>query len=201
MSRKRLSKTIQKLYAHIRRTNKKFEKATREEKRVQIAKDVLLQLSLRRITPKSTYFTNESAELKFKDSKNGLDDGQYRQVQDILKETPRCEACAIGSVFVATVDRLDELTTRNMWAIDEKVDMVKYLSEKMELFNYEELELIEEIFEDYVRSKKPLSQRKRLEKMMEYIIKTKGAPLTMEGVYNEFKVDLDTSHSMTRGAW
>lgn len=82
----------------------RFDQMTKAEKRVQIAKDVLLQLKKRRFKAESgTYFR----------TKKGAPLDQDVELQAVFKKVKHCDVCALGSMFVASVDRFDKLKVRD----------------------------------------------------------------------------------------
>lgn len=139
---------------------------TKMQKRVLVAKDVLKAINTKQIKPEQGAYM--SVETKsFEDWVNKLDlketsreilldgGGLYdltRREQNLLPTKPikmpkHCEVCAIGSLFVATVDRFDKLKLGNAIAAVQNNDdvMIDHLDS---LFTKNELRVIEAIFED-----------------------------------------------------
>lgn len=87
--------------AKTKRDNARFAKLTGAQKRVAIAKDVLAQLAVGRIKAHSgTYFKAKVGNKTFK---------AEGEVQEALAKIPTCSACALGSLFVCTVEKADKL--------------------------------------------------------------------------------------------
>lgn len=85
-----------------RLTQRQFDALPKEKQRVYIARDVLAQLQLGKLNPKSgTYLYTKalaSANIKERDLK--------RDVGDVVLREP-CTACAIGSIFACAVHIAD----------------------------------------------------------------------------------------------
>ena len=116
-----------------------FRKANKARKRVLIAKDVLLQLDLKRFKPTPGHWV--------KGIKWSIDpDAQVCE----LVNGKKCEVCGIGSLFVSAVEFANKLD------VDEakKTSESGYLDDKIVCFNYlhrwfseSQLEAIETAFE------------------------------------------------------
>jgi hypothetical protein len=95
----------------IRRRNKRFKEATKAEKRVIIAKDVLTQLALGKIkATNGTYLLSDElteavdaydSYVNYGDCDNK--EAGETQICDVFKDMKSCKACALGSVFVSAV--------------------------------------------------------------------------------------------------
>lgn len=167
---------LRKIYDRIRRTNAAFEKATPEKKRVMIAKDVILQLDLKRIVPRSTYFDQDDAQ----DAARYTADTADVEVRDIFRQMPDCNVCGIGSCFVAVVERVDDLTSRkahSLGGIANRNVQVAYLV-RHGIFTRDHLDIIESCFESDQKH-----QKRRLRRMMERIVEHKGV-MTEEMFYD-----------------
>lgn len=175
---------IEKLKKQIQRSNAAFEKMTREERKVAIAKDVLLQLRKKTIVAEAgTYFTNDDViQLLTEHSEELLD----KDVSEILADVPECNVCAIGAAFVCAVKKLDNLKVKDLYSVKaggygdfNRNDMVKYLgSHGVEIFNGRELTLMEQEFEIYGRDRAFNfgidDDEERLRRIMKAIIKADG---------------------------
>lgn len=85
----------------IKRANEKFAKLTPAQKRVAIAKDVLLQMNTGFIKPKSGVWADFSKELP--ENKPDM------ELQSFLETQKGCDACGLGSLFVCAVKLFDNL--------------------------------------------------------------------------------------------
>lgn len=157
-------KRLRSIRDRIRKTSNAFANATPSQKRVMIAQDVLFQISLRRFKPSSTYFEND----KVFEATEMLD--STTQVQDLFKRMPSCHVCGIGSCFVATVDRVNELQIYDTTSLGSRDSQVEYLA-KQGLFTGEHLGGIENAFEHGGWGRSPTD---RLKKIMKRIIKLEG---------------------------
>ena len=85
----------------IKRANEKFAKLTPAQKRVAIAKDVLLQMEVGFIKPTSGVWADFP--------KNLPEDKPNTQLQSFLETQNSCKACGLGSLFVCAVKLFDNL--------------------------------------------------------------------------------------------
>lgn len=181
---KKLSMSRKNVYKRIKRSNEKFAAMSKAEKRVQIAKDVLLQIEAKRIKPQAGVYIQAKVKNTFAFGKEWDDPiiNEKEQVQDTLKNAT-CDACALGSMFICAVDRHDRLRIKNLntfavsaYPKDKNAeielggsDMYDYLSK---FFSSDQLVAIEDAFEgDY---KDISSDKKRLKAIMNNIIKNNG---------------------------
>lgn len=121
---------------------KPFSKLSKAQQRVAIAKDVIEQLTTEKITAVSgTYLSIPYAVLKPKD-----------QLQDVF-EARKCEACALGSIFVCAVKITNNLTAGEVGSSNDGEvrtnsinghSMFPYLSK---YFSREQICIIEGAFE------------------------------------------------------
>ncbi len=122
-----------KLFKGIRKTNAKFDKATKAEKRVMIAKDILKYCNSKVIVASHGKYVN------FND--RALDLGASAQGE--LHKIPKCSVCALGSMAYAHVVR------KNKCDVGEFNSLNQYRSKRMisDLFSDKQLALIECAFE------------------------------------------------------
>jgi hypothetical protein len=139
----------------IRDRERRFKKMPAHRKRVAIAKDVIRSINQDKIIiPESGTYLRKSSLNKFID----FDDWDWdyeemtsiqpedknKDVRDILLTTmPKCTACAIGSMFVCTVLRDDNLT---LGEFHDKHD-IDYRNKLLNFFDDMQLGLIESAFE------------------------------------------------------
>lgn len=88
--------------ATIKKSNAKFLKMTKAEKRVAIAKDVIAQIKSQRLIPKNMEFLTLPTAITL-ETKVG-------DMRDVMLATPTCEVCAKGALFVCAVERMNNLT-------------------------------------------------------------------------------------------
>lgn len=138
------------LQKRIARSNGAFARMTPAQKRVQIAKDVLAQMELGRVrAKKGTYFDlGAKAEKAFAKLYSNVPE---TELQEVLKETQKCNVCAIGAAFLCTVERVDKFKLSNLsWGTLNNGDeeMREYLDENS-VFTKEHLAILEGAFEGW----------------------------------------------------
>jgi hypothetical protein len=183
------SKTI--METKTKNLNAEFKKATKAQKRVMIAQDVLAQLKAKRYVAESGCWVQANynitvplAEIRYDDS-----------VQELFveKKIESCNVCALGGLFMSCtnfnnntlLEELDDASEKlgNLIGEEEK------LSNKLnEIFTTDQLKLIESYFEandgyfrDYDEDgrieafyNKNSSDKKRLQLIMENIVENNG---------------------------
>lgn len=144
-----VKKLVKKNNARITRANKAFEKMTPSEKRVQIARDVLAQLAAKRLIAESgVWLEGKDGKDLFKQS----DIQKDAELSDILAKTKQCQGCALGGMFMCSVERADNLKLGKLEAVREadncntiaENDAFSYLKK---FFSENQLEMIECAFE------------------------------------------------------
>lgn len=142
-------KLVKRTNARITRANKAFEKMTPAEKRVQIARDVLAQLFSKRLIAESgVWLEGKGGKDLFKKS----DIQKDAELSDILANTKQCQGCALGGMFMCSVERADNLKVGKLEAVKEsdncniiaENDAFSYLRK---FFSNDQLEMIESAFE------------------------------------------------------
>lgn len=180
---------MQKINAAIENTNAEFKKATKSQKRVMIAQDVLAQLKAKRYIPESGVWV----EPRYKSGKMG---NEEESVQKLFaeKNITKCNVCALGAMFMSctnmnnntTVDDLDDECTGMLG--DLISDNYKLSNGLNRIFTYQQLALIETYFEngdgyfqhqdiDYDHLDKfsvTYNEDERLEQIMKNIIENQG---------------------------
>lgn len=153
MSTERKFKTP--LKKRIADRNRRFVRMSPDRQRVQIARDILAQIETNRFIAKSgTYlrlFDGAKANKLFypwgaisSDETARLSaEAKQTQIQTALANI-RCKVCAIGSAFVAAVDRANECTVSQMRGTNDDFYMRRYLRK---WFSTKQLGLIESAFE------------------------------------------------------
>lgn len=166
---------------------KPFEKQTKAEKRVTIARDVLSQLDVRLIATEGVWVgSKDSRRLPIGKDINA-------EVCSLTRKQKKCEVCGIGALFVASVERADKLkvsaledlrglemaTPGDFTGISES-DCFDYLKR---FFDDDQLDAIESAFErgegtthhdsrDFAAAVDNAADRMRL--IMENIVANKG---------------------------
>lgn len=158
-----------------------FDKKTKAQQRVIIAKDVILRISLGKIKPKTRVFCR--LPNIFKGEEN------YDLKSFVLSKTRSCEACAKGGLFMSFVGINNNFTRQGHYlssCMDS--DSMKALST---IFSKKQLAMIETAFEkttsfgtsdtsSYEDDKSEAfgakydSPKKRLKAIMQNIVKNKG---------------------------
>lgn len=139
-----VAEDVKKENRRIARENAKFEKLTAKEKRVQIARDVLAQLALKRLVATPGVWLSGKNESNLYSQK---DIDKDRQLQEVLKDRKTCTGCALGGMFMCAVERANELKISELDDAESGIDFddaMKYLGR---FFDGEQLEMIESAFE------------------------------------------------------
>jgi hypothetical protein len=97
----------------VRDRERRFQNMNPSQKRVAVAKDVLAMIEARRIRARAGTYLSLQRRVK------GVK--PETEVQEILLESPTCTACAVGSIFVCTMLRNDNLTI-NEFTGDPTID-------------------------------------------------------------------------------
>jgi len=140
------------------------------KKRILIAKDVLKLLDAKKISPKRGVYINLS-DVKVTDEEIPL--------EKILKSKKSCQACALGSLLYAYVNRFNEVRAGDIAEPDLHIASRDYLSLNphqgdctvvlSKYFYYHQLHLIEGCFEGRFGYK-----QQSLRSIMNNVIKNKG---------------------------
>ncbi len=125
-----------------------FEKLSKPQQRVAIAKDVLSALKKKKINPKhmSWVLITKAIEQEFRNASDTT------EVKDIINAQEHCECCALGACFIATLNRNGSLPVAALSHIDigngfAHRDVLNYLQR---YFDEPQLEAIESAFEQGV---------------------------------------------------
>jgi hypothetical protein len=157
-----------------------FDRLSPEAQRVAIAKDVLAQIEAKKLMAKrGTYVSVEPEDItkEFKDTD---------QVRDLFAASKKCQACAVGSLFMSAVGLHDKLTINQA---------PLYLSGRFGVghsgcygyltmfFSEKQLEMMETIFEGTSGS-----ATARLKSLMENVIENNGqfVPTRRQDTQHEF---------------
>lgn len=131
---------------------KKDKKLTKAEMRVVIAKDVISALNSKRIkATKGSYFGvdfNEQDRWRNKYLTLEATDNEWDTLPKVPITLPKkCNVCAIGSVFVAAVDRFDKLTPATASNVVIHGDDYAMVEQLKPWFSEKQLRLMEVVFE------------------------------------------------------
>ena len=175
----------------INKLNAEFKKATKAQKRVMIAQDVLAQLKAKRYVAESGCWVQANynstatwADIKYTDS-----------VQELFAEKTieSCNVCALGGLFMSCTNLNNNTLLEELDDVSEDlgnlIDEEEKLSNKLnKIFSTPQLKLIETYFEanggyfrDYDEDNrieafynKHPSDKKRLQLIMENIVENEG---------------------------
>lgn len=128
--------------SYIARTNKKFEEASAEQKRVMIAKDVLLRIQ------EKVFRVSWGQVVSY--IRTGTGETQSNiQLKSILNDNnKKCSVCAKGALFCSIIGRVNHCTVEQVNDdTDNNADGFIH-SELRQYFSLEQLDLIETAFEN-----------------------------------------------------
>ncbi len=159
---KAVNKSVNQHNARVRRENDKFNRLTRAEKRVAIARDVLAQMGTGRFVAEAGYWLTLPDAFYLIEATDAQKE-KNTELQSILKKREQCQGCALGGMFMCAVERANKLKVRDLstfeeatkedmdedpWYLDnlqvEGEDTLDYLKR---FFSEEQLTLIESAFE------------------------------------------------------
>lgn len=139
----------------IEKNNKIFNALTPAQKRVTIAQDVLAQLDSKAIIATVGNWFNMTGEFNYDNTAdtNNLSI-KDKDIQDFISNK-ECEACGIGSLFVAAIKRCDNFKVNKLQSFTETINGGVFAEVQMEdIFKYlqrwfekDQLKLIEQAFE------------------------------------------------------
>lgn len=128
----------------IKKRNEAFARMSPEQKRVTVAKDVIAALNAKQLVAKnSVYLALRFKQAVVKDWNNWDKFTESDAQVALLEQKVSCEVCAIGSVFVCAVERMDKLTVDQFRGSGRR-SIREYLGD---LFSLEQLDLMEIAFE------------------------------------------------------
>lgn len=124
----------------VEKTNLKFQLSTKPQKRVLIAKDVILQIGLNKFVPQTGCYVKSQDILEALPT-----NGTTVELKPLLAEVTTCSCCAKGAIF------LSEVMNRNQFSASRR-DFEGLGSETITdrldgLFTQNQLDLIETAFE------------------------------------------------------
>ena len=132
----------------IQEENQWFKGLTKSQKRVQIALDVLTQLRTKRIVAQAGMYFEGTL------SKDELQVSENTDMQEVLRNTETCTACAVGSLFVCAVERFDKFKATDVFDYDEvdkefEIDIDQFDSYLEKFFTPKQLGMMEAAFEGF----------------------------------------------------
>lgn len=146
------TKTVEKINEALRKSNAAFKKATKAEKRVMIAKDVLAQIKAKRYIPESGTWVDANWNIR-----GGIDeihetDSVQKLFADRTIET--CSVCALGGLFMSCTNLNNNTCVSDInyggegTEIGERIQDGDTLSNGLnKIFSKKQLQLIEVYFE------------------------------------------------------
>lgn len=157
------SLSVKRINENTKRRNMRFQRMDRMAQRVAIARDVLNMLDSKKLrAARGVYLEVDE------DSRQELCDADTLPPPAMqLARVEKCDVCAIGSMFAGLVHRGVSLDSEGCLDDYTRFDMVRALSP---YFTRGELGLMEDYFEDGYSD----TDDKRLRKVLETIIDTKG---------------------------
>lgn len=173
-------KRLSKLQRKLRAMNLKFNKLSRKEQRIAIAKDVVEMLRAKKIVANSTYLTMPT-ETMFDEHTPGFEKAAERGLDaSVCLEQVKCEVCGIGSLFVGALRHNDKLSAGTLKEQMEHGDIRQTQVEYLEKwFDADQLQLVEDYYEQNSGDfESPIymedDDNKRLSMIMENIISNGG---------------------------
>ncbi len=181
------SERAKKIRRNLRAANRRFEKLSRKEQRLAVARDVITQVKAKKYVAASTYFAlgKHDRGATFDYDVGGLA-ASVEAEQDLGECISQvgCTVCGIGSLFASSVVKHDNLKINKfLGTADDTNDLsidregtVQYLSR---WFTAIQLDLIEQYFEQHAYdTDSPIADEnnddKRLIMIMENILSNNG---------------------------
>lgn len=169
--------------------NAEFKKATKAQKRVMIAQDVLAQLKAKRYVAESGCWVQPNIHSAWEKKLSHHDSVQELFIEQKIES---CNVCALGGLFMSCTNFNNNTLLEDLdFASSELGDLIEEvkLSNKLNsIFSVKQLKLIESYFEEndgyfYINSQydrikafcdKHPSDKKRLQLIMENIVENEG---------------------------
>jgi hypothetical protein len=143
------TKTVEKINEALRKSNAAFKKATKAEKRVMIAKDVLAQIKAKRYVPESGTWVDPNWNIR-----NEIDGTESVQKLFADRTIETCNVCALGGLFMSCTNLNNNTCVSDINyggegnLLGEKIQDGDTLSNGLnKIFNKKQLQLIEVYFE------------------------------------------------------
>ena len=174
----------------INKLNEQFKKATKAQKRVMIAQDVLAQLKAKRYVAESGCWVQPNIHSAWEKKLSHHDSVQELFIEQKIES---CNVCALGGLFMSCTNFNNNTLLEDLdFASSELGELIgeeEKLSNKLNsIFSFNQLKLIESYFEandgyfrDYDEDdrieafyNKYPSEKKRLQLIMENIVENEG---------------------------
>jgi hypothetical protein len=143
------TKTVEKINEALRKSNAAFKKATKAEKRVMIAKDVLTQIKAKRYIPESGTWVDPNWNIR-----NEIDGTESVQKLFADRTIETCNVCALGGLFMSCTNLNNNTCVSDINyggegdLLGEKIQDGDTLSNGLnKIFSKKQLQLIEVYFE------------------------------------------------------
>ena len=137
-----------KLQKQISEMNQAFKKASKAQKRVMIAQDVIAQIKAKRYVPESGTFViaNWSEKIDYKDHSDNIQEAFQK------KQIETCQVCALGGLFMSCTNLNNNTNFEQLEQAEdlgEMIDNEERISNGMDkFFSVNQLKLIETYFEN-----------------------------------------------------
>ena len=128
--------------------NQAFKKASKAQKRVMIAQDVIAQIKAKRYVPESGTFViaNWSEKIDYKDHSDNIQEAFQK------KQIETCQVCALGGLFMSCTNLNNNTNFEQLEQAEdlgEMIDNEGRISNGMDkFFSVNQLKLIETYFEN-----------------------------------------------------
>jgi hypothetical protein len=130
---------LKNLVEKIKTNNDKFKKLSKEEQIVEIAKDTIERIRLKQLIPETGHFIKSNSYFKIINSNKK----QFKTL--INSDLKECEVCAKGALFCSYVGRVNKFKIENLDQFNSSEN--KNHEKLLEIFTFEQLDLIEIAFE------------------------------------------------------
>lgn len=143
---------IDKINNAIKKTNAEFKKATKAQKRVLVAKDVLAQINAKRYTAEAGVWVRPNWSYKIDSYSINTTDSVQKLFADRSIES--CNVCALGGMFMSCTNLNNNTTVEQLSAeaedsLGENIEHGENLSNGLnKIFTSKQLQLIEMYFEN-----------------------------------------------------
>lgn len=128
-------KQFKKLVSKIEESNEVFSKMSLEEKRVEVAKDLIERIKIGQLFPETGRFTKFIK--KYENNVKTLLNSDSETV---------CEVCAKGGLLMSYIGRVNQVDRESLGIFSNDSDSFEH-RKLAEIFSYEQLSLIEFAFE------------------------------------------------------
>lgn len=142
---------IEKINTAIKKTNAEFKNATKAQKRVLIAQDVLAQIKVKRYVPESGVWVQPNWSCKIYASQIRVTDSVQKLFAEKAIDT--CNVCALGGMFMSCTNLNNNTTLEQLENDQDDLGEAIEYGEKLpnglnQIFSKKQLELIEIYFEN-----------------------------------------------------